>query len=443
MKLYKYAILTLAALSLTACKDDDDKIPGNPVMQYDGLPSAVYFGDALPFTVVASDAEVPLSTVKAELYINDELVDKTSVRTKVSGETYTGTVSVPYYSYSEGLRGKLRLVLQNINFTTTETEVEFDILYPDFPYLTLRGEDGTEYRLDRTAKNQYEATQEFPDDLRGVLIAPPYGANGRELTFGYSGDEIQAGGTSNIGFRSLIGGAYTITFNTYTYEFTPKGELKFDDLDFTALSPDEYQVVNYFTNGQEIALTGFPKFDAWWIDPDYFELLPNGNLKFTAGDGDYAVTADMAKKYFKVIKTDPYGEPESLGSDGSGTIWLMGTGVGKPSCIDNEIKWVAANKQPFAPIGGMKYRMTFVAGKNLSATKFTLRLFDMATGWGTTFTPDRLTLDTPLLVMNVPGKEAHNIYLADGVALEEGATYVMIVDCSAGTNAAVLTFEKK
>lgn len=442
MRIYKYALISLMALSLTCCKDDDEKVPGNPVMHYDGLPGTVYFGDELPFTVTASDDQVPLSTVKAELFINDELISSTRVRTKVSGETYSGTVSVPYYPYSEGLTGKLKLTLQNINFTTTETEVDFNIEYPDFPYLILRGEDGTEYRLNRTAKSQYEATEEFPGDMRGVLIAPAFGANGKELTFGYKGEEIAAGGTSNIGFRSLLNGAYTISFNTYTYEFSPKGELKFDDLDFSAQSPDVYQLVSYFTMGQEIEPVGFPSFDAWWVDRDYFIVQSDGKLKFNAADGDYLVQVDLANRYFTVKKSDPYGEPESLASDGSGTIWLMGTGVGKPDYANHQIGWVPANKQPFAPIGGMKYRMTFIAGKSLNATKFTLRLFDMASGWGTTFTPDRLTLNTDKLVIGVPGKEAHNIYLADGVALDEGATYEMIVDLSAGTNAGVLTFEK-
>lgn len=444
MKLYKYAIISLAAVALAACKEDDDKIPGNPVMQYDGLPSVVYFGDELPFTVTASDAEVPLSTVKAHLYINDELISSTSVRTKESGKSYSGTVSVPYYPYSEGLRGKLRLVLQNINFTTTETEVEFDIEYPDFPYLTLRSEDGTEYRLNRTAKSQYEATDEFPEDVRGILIAPAYGENGKEMTFGYSGEQIAAGGTSNIGFRSLVSGGYTISFNTYSYEFSPKGELKFDDLDFSSISPDEYQLINYFTMDQEIDPVGFPKFDDWWVDEDYFLVQPDGKLKFNAADGDYSVVADLANKYFTVKKTDPFGEPESLGADGSGTIWLMGTGAGKPDYINNAIGWVATKKQPFAPIGGKKFRMTFIAGKTLNPNKFTLRLFDQATGWGPTFTPARMTNNSSLLMMNVPGKEAHNIYLVDeATGLEPGARYEMIVDLSAGNDAAVLTFEKK
>lgn len=441
--LNKYAIFCLAfGFMMAGCKEDDVKDPGNPVMEYQGLPATVYFGDNLPFTVKATDSQVPLSTVKAELYIDDELVDTKSVRTKVSGETYSGTVSVPYLPYATGTKGKLRLVLQNINFTTTETEVEFDIEYPDFPYLTLRSEDGTEYRLDRVAKNQYAATGEFPSDIRGILVAPAYGDNGRELTFGYKGENIEQGGTSNIGFRSLMGGEFTISFNTLSYEFGPKGELKFDDQDFSMVAGAVYQSDFYFTKDQVINPVGFPDFSDWWVDEDYFLVQPDGTLKFNAAESNYRVAVDLDNKYFTVKKIDPYGEFESLQPDGSGTIWLMGTGVGKPDYANYQIGWTPAKMVPFAPIGDKKFRLTFIAGKTLNAAKFTLRIFNQP-GWGATFKPERLTLNTDKLVIGVPGKEAHNIYLADGVSLEEGATYEMIVDLSAGNDAGILTFNKK
>lgn len=440
---FRYLLLSLPlCLAMAACSDDDDvKAPGNPVMEYDGLPATVYFGDELPFTVKASDGEVPLSTVKAELYIDGELVDTETVRTKVSGEYYTGHVSVPYSAYAEGSRGKLRLVLQNIHFTTTETETEFELVYPDFPYVTLRAEGGAEYRLESDGDGSYSATQEFPAEVRGVIVAPAYGENGREIRFGYKGDSIESDGTQGISFRSLAGGAYTISFNTRTYDFGPKGVLKFGETEFTTDTPDVYNVTMYLENGAEIDTDGFPPFSEWWVDPDYFTPVGNGKLRFNAADGNYHVLADMAGKFFTVYPVDEYGEKAVLGSDGSGAIWLMGTGVGKPDYVNHQPGWGGKVLIPFAPIGGARHRLTVVAGKQLSATKFTLRIFEQPK-YSTTFKPDRLTLQTDLLKMNVPGKEDHNIYLND-CTLEEGATYEIIVDLSAGNDAAVLTMTKK
>lgn len=444
LKSFKYISLAMATMMvMTACSDDDTKVPGNPVMEYRGLPATVYFGDNLPFTVTASDDQVPLSTVKAFLYVDGELVDTETVRTKVSGETYTGTVQVPYMPYATGSQGRLRLVLQNINFTITETETEFTIEYPDFPYLTLRAETGDEYTMQRTAAHKYEVTDNFPGDLRGVVISPAYGDNGRQLKWGFKGDAIVEGGTTGISFRSLLPGAFTVSFDTFTYDFDPKGELKFDDVDFIMQEGAVYQNDFYFTAGQTIETVGFPDFAGWWVDEDYFTPLPDGNLTFNAADGYYRVTVDLEKNFFVVKKIDEYGELESLQSDGTGTIWMMGTGVGKPDYTNYQPGWVPDKKIPFAPIGDHKYRLTFIAGKSLHASKFTLRLFDQATGWGPTFTPARLTLDTDLLMMNVPGKEAHNIYLSTGTELEPDAVYVMTVDLSQGNDAGVLTLVKK
>ena len=440
-KIYLYAAVATGLLAFASCKDDDAKDPGNPVMEQVNIPTEVYFGDNLPFSVKASDSSVPLSTVKAELYIDDELIDTESVRTKVSGETYSGTVEVPYLPYAAGTRGKVRLVLQNINFTITETEVEFEIQYPDFPYLTVKADTGEEYRLERIAKNQYEATDAYPEEIRGLVLAPAYGENGRELSFGYRGENIEQGGTSMISFRNLAGGEYTISFNTYSYEFGPKGVLKFDDKEFSPITGSEYTSDFYFTSEQKIIADGFPGLSEWWIDEDFFILNSDGSLKFNAAEGYYRVNVNLDERIFKVKKIDEFGQLESLQADGSGTIWLMGTGVGKPNYANWEINWIVGNMLPFAPIGNHKYRMTFEAGKTLNATKFTLRIFDQP-AWGATFTPARLTLNTDLLIMNVPGKEAHNIYLADGVSLETGATYEMLVDLSAGHDAGVLTLTK-
>lgn len=440
-QIYKYALASLAVFLLAACEKDDVKEPGNPVMQYDGLPATVYFGDELPFSVVATDNQVPLSTVTAELYIEGELVDTEKVRTKTSGERYSGTVSVPYYPYAEGMSGKLRLVLQNINFTTTETEVDFVLEYPDFPYLTLKGEDGAEYTLLRSGKGTYMATDDFPSELNAVIIAPAYGVNGKQVQFGYKGDEIGQGGSGRISFRNLMDGAYSISFNARTYEFSPKGELKMDGQDLTMTSPGVYEGDFYFTAGQRIDNEGFAKLNEWDIDRDYFILEEDGSFTFNAAEGNYKVASNLSEKYFTVKPLDEMGSPAALQGDGTGTIWLMGTGVGKPDYGSHQIGWVVGNMVPFAPIGDKKFRLTFVTGKSLNPEKFTLRIFDQP-GWGATFKPERITLDTQLLKIGVPGKEAHNIYLNDGVVLDNNSTYEMIVDLSAGNDAGILTFEK-
>ena len=68
MKYIKSLSIALAAASLfTACNDDDVKAPGNPVMDVTGNIGSAYFGDSLSFVVKATDEQVPLSTIQADL----------------------------------------------------------------------------------------------------------------------------------------------------------------------------------------------------------------------------------------------------------------------------------------------------------------------------------------------------------------------------------------
>ena len=92
-----YIILALVGILVMNSCSDDEFLSGNPDMELGtGKVSALY-GDSLPFTIKASDVDVPLSTLKAKLFYGEELVSETVIRTKTSGSDYTGKVFVPYY----------------------------------------------------------------------------------------------------------------------------------------------------------------------------------------------------------------------------------------------------------------------------------------------------------------------------------------------------------
>ena len=70
----KHKILLMAALAgvmaATSC-DDDDFTAGNPQVDVVAQDADAFFGDSLPFTIKATDVEVPLSTLKAQLYYGE------------------------------------------------------------------------------------------------------------------------------------------------------------------------------------------------------------------------------------------------------------------------------------------------------------------------------------------------------------------------------------
>lgn len=189
MKNFKYYLMALASIAMLNACSDDDPVPGNPTMDFQAEPSSALFGDSLPFTIKASDADVPLSTLKAQLYFSDEMVSETVIRTKVSGQEYNGKIYVPYLANIPNGTATLKFILQNINFTITEKSYDVALSRPDFPYLTLISGD-QEYRMEKVAANQYSVTSEFAQKVKGYIKAPKVGANGNEINFGWSNGAI-------------------------------------------------------------------------------------------------------------------------------------------------------------------------------------------------------------------------------------------------------------
>lgn len=69
MKKNSYIILALAGMFTMNSCNDDEFLPGNPSMEIKAENADALFGDSLPFTIKASDVDVPLSTLKAQLFM--------------------------------------------------------------------------------------------------------------------------------------------------------------------------------------------------------------------------------------------------------------------------------------------------------------------------------------------------------------------------------------
>ena len=154
----KHKILLMAALAgvlatTTAC-DDDKFIAGNPQVDVVAQNADAFYGDSLPFTIKVSDVEVPLSTLKAQLYYGEEKVSETVIRTKTSGADYTGKIYVPFLKGTPDGKATLKYVLQNTSLTITEKEQELTLARPAYPHRTLGTADGTQYRLERQARSE-------------------------------------------------------------------------------------------------------------------------------------------------------------------------------------------------------------------------------------------------------------------------------------------------
>lgn len=275
--------------------NDDELVPGNPVMDFKTETGDACFGDSLPFIINASDMDVPLSTLKAQLFYGEEKVSETVIRTKTSGEDYTGKIFIPYYANIPDGKATLKFILQNINFTITEKEQELALVRPDFPSLILVTAD-KEYTMERVAKNQYSVTEEFPASVEAYIKAPAFGTNGNEITFGWTNNAIKEGNVGNIPFLNAIKGRYNISFNTLTYEASPFFNFLFGGEAMTKVDEESYEIFGEYEKDKEISVTGI-NIDEWDLG-DAFAKKSDETVTFLLSSGKYRVVANFATKKF-------------------------------------------------------------------------------------------------------------------------------------------------
>ncbi|MDE6487246.1 MAG: DUF5121 domain-containing protein [Muribaculaceae bacterium] len=439
----KYKILPVVAIAslcfaATSC-DDDEWAAGAPAMEVRTDLGTAHFGDSVAFTVHAADPEVELSTLKATLFFGEEQVSETTIRTKKNGAEYQGKIHIPYLANIPDGRAVLRLRLQNINFTTTEQTFEVAVSHADYPSLKFVTTDGEEYTMERTERYRYSFTERLPQELKGYIYASKMDDNGNEIRFGYGNSVVAAGAADPIPFSNSTAGKYTVSFNTYTFEASPFTVLTFNGQRFTATSETVSTIDLSLSQGQTITPAGFPDFDSWWIDPDWLTRNDDGSLTFNAMGGSYRFEADMSLRYFRVY-TLAGSDPATLDeATGNGAVWAIGDNIGKPSLGSNTVGWTTEKALCMAPVADKVYRLTFVAGKTITADAINFKFFGQM-GWGFEFGGDRITSTSDIVKVGT-GDDGHdngNLYLAEGRTLEAGGIYTFTVDLTAGTSAAVL-----
>ncbi|MCD7936968.1 MAG: DUF5125 domain-containing protein [Tannerellaceae bacterium] len=448
MKRYKFlTVWAILSVVLFACDDDDDVNPGNPVIADIESAASAHFGDSISFSAHVADDQVPLSTLKAYLYYGEEVVQEVVIRTKTAG-TYTGKIFAPFYANIPNGTATLRFALQNINMTISNVDKDIALSRPDFPYLTLETQDGEEYRMERTSLYNYAVTAVFPQELKAFIHAPKVGENGSPITFGWLSGKIQEDAESWIPFSSEEDGEYTVHFNTQTYAAGPFITLTFAGEEMVMTDTDMYMVDVNLKQNEEIEVTGIPRREEWWIDPDFFKETEDGNFIFQPADGKYRVWADFKLKYFKVEALDG-DNLATLKDNGTGALWLLGDGAGKPS-ISNAPGWGGNEGLLIPSIGDKKFRISFVAGETISISEINFKFF-FQKGWGGEFTNATLTTNSDIVFIGDGSgedgdplkRDPGNLGLVDGKPLTAGKTYVFTIDLSAGNNNGVLIVEEK
>jgi len=445
MNKLKYLIMGVACLIfMIACSDDDKEAPpGNPVIENYTQLAEAYFGDNLPFTVKVSDNEVPLSTLTVKLFFGDEEVSKKEIRTKENGE-YSESLIIPFFKDIDNGKATIEYTLRNTSMTEVKKSVEISLSRANYPYLILVTEDAHYEMLPSEEDYEYVVTKTFPSSkLYGYVKTPIMNDNGNEITFGWFNNAVEAGVTNYIPFSSSRGSNFSVTFSTLTFEASPFFEIIVNQSYMDMVDENNYKIDLELSPNDELTIEGLDLAE-WWIDPDYFEKTDDNVLKFLRIEGKYRIIANLPFSWFRV-EAMIGDELATAQPDGSGAVWLIGEGAGKPS-LTNHIGWDKDNGLCLAPIGDKKYQMTLIAGQQIRVDWVNFKFY-FQKGWeGGEFRGDdgSLTSTSDILCVMYDGNiQPFLDENGERIPLEDGATYVFQLDLSAGREHAFLSIVKK
>lgn len=451
MKHIKYYIMALLALPLLAsCGEDDYNAPtpaGNPVMSCTAPTETVWMGDEVELKVNCKDeGGIALSTLKANLLFSGQSVDATTVRTKEEGE-YTVKLKVPYAQFVPDGQVDVQLTLQNVSTKANTETLSLNIKRPHFTGLQFITSDGEKYDMTETSDFKYQAILPTTKKTFKGYFATKDG----KFTFGSStGTTIDLGETGNFNFTSANTSNVTVTFDGKTYTAGPTEVLPVTILDFSDSDAGKTWVGDIKQGATcNLTIDGAELPADWYYDTDWFTKEEDGSYTFKAISGRYTLEADFTNKSFRIWAMNG-NDPMKLNADGTGAVWIIGNeGINKPTWdAVNHGWWTGtASDVCLTPIKDKVYQITLTVGKQLRASDVNFKFFGQP-DWGTEFHGKDgdyvLTTDSEIFgVGDGNGHDNGNIYLKDGASLNDGETYVLTIDLSAGTTVGVLTVVKK
>lgn len=452
MKINRFTVYSLFAviMFLVACNSESEfpGEPGDPQISSKQVPSSAFFGDSIPFSAMVSDSKVPLSTLKAQLYFGEDMVSETVIRTKSDGN-YQGKIYAPFLKNISDGSASLKLILQDIHFTTKEETMPISIQRPQYEFITFVAETGEHINLTRINNNSYKGTlpENMPRMLRGIFEAPKYGTNGNPITFGWQDGSIKEGTSSLITFISITDSPYDITFNSLTYERSPFTVYKLNGKNMNFID-NNFQIDIDLKKGDELVFENITNLNNYWKDPDFLTLTTDGKIKFAAIDGKYRIIANEGVvSYFRIQTLDASGNKATLKDNGSGAIWIAGYGIAKPGMTTGQPGWNPGNMLCMAPVEPKIYRMTAIAsveqGLGQIRSDWLGFKFFFQDNWGGEFNKAKYAEMSGIIPSIISISDSGDIGIASGQTLKVGTTYVITIDCTNGSGNAKISIVEK
>lgn len=390
-------MLSAVIFGFMSCNDKNDEfddVGTSSILSFTG-PEKAYMGDSIDFSFELTSSGPRPNQAKVQVYYGEQLVSERFLLTDQPG-AYSGKVAFPFLKdIPDGGEVDVVLRTQNERFASDTRTHTVVVNRPQFPYLTLVTSEGEEYRMDPVPGKPFEYAVEdtnLPIDLQAYIVAPKYGENGKELTFGNVDGSVALNVTDFIRFE-LNTATYRVEFNTETYKADPAVMFAMNGLEFTKVTDTEYRIEGEFTKGQEITVTGLitlnKNWTDFWIDPSWFNIKQGSEgrvLVFRGTTGKYRFTCDTNRNYLYMEVMNGTALA-TTNSDGTGGVWCIGDGnIGKPSYQKNNINWTPNKGFCLCPVEPNVHEVILRKGTTINTINFK---FFAQKNWGVEFTASK------------------------------------------------------
>lgn len=449
----KFAVpvmMALCALGLSSCNDKNDDFDDKGSSEVVSIvtPTQVYMGDSIEIKYSIKSHEFRANQSKVQLYVGENKVSERMMTTPNDGE-YATKLYIPYTKGTEDQEVTVKVRTQNERFAAGTKEEKVQLIRPKFDKLYLVDSEGNRHVMTPSADDPYlfSVTDVFPSELYANIIAPKYGENGNEIVFGSSDGSITNGVKDQINFSADTDGRYTVTFNTKTYAGTPFIKFAVNGVEFVKVDNNNYNVDGELQQGQDIEITGLKDdYKNYWINPTFFDVVKGSDgkiLRFRGQTGQYRITCDKGKKYFRVLPLGTDGKSLADMRNNEPGVWIIGnSGIGYPSYKTNNPNWgpTEGNAIALCPMGNNIYELVMKAGTNINPGSVNWKLFYQC-GWGAEFVSGNYADYSgmqPYFRVNAASTDDGNIF-AGSAGIKSGKYYRVRLDLTNGPKKAVIS----
>jgi hypothetical protein len=341
----------LLATVFGACRQDELRTyfpDSTPVIESASIYSenetgqaVVLFGDSIVLEATVLDAKTPLSTLQIEIIVNDNLVQKATIRTAGNQSTVREKYKIPLTAHAGNNSDvEIYLKLTNVEGNTVEKALtgQMKAVRPTFGdpfYFVLQ--DGNVIEAHPEAGNpdnyqsepvniaaagvKFKIAQKLTGDRKIDYSGFVWGDVNGELALCAETDPyFEYRDPLILVFKQLF-------FNVYSFDFSVDAErrtvIQIDGVELTATAMDgvDYLTVNKtLAKDQIVTFGGFNDLPNT-LHPDFFETLSTNQAKFTGWPGTYQILYNPDTGFLYIE------QPEAQYPD---ALWLDGTGMGFP-----------------------------------------------------------------------------------------------------------------